>query len=79
MYIVQEVQTNSENQISILSYQYETINEADSKFYLILSSAAVSTLPVHSAVLMTNEGVTLAYKFFDRRTNTPIEMEGGNE
>ena len=79
MYIVQEIQTNENDQVAILSYQYSDKSEAESKYYLILSSAAVSTLPVHSATLMTNEGITLAYKFFDRRTNTPIEMEGGNE
>ena len=58
MYIVIELQTAAT--VSTLTYAYATRDEAESKYHLILSSAAVSNVPMHAAVLMTNEGVVLA-------------------
>ena len=74
MYIVQEIQTNDNGQIGILSYQYENKKEAESKYYLILSAAAVSTLPVHSAMLFTNEGTVVLNTCF-RREIVPAVLD----
>ena len=65
-YIVQEIQTDASDNVSVLSYQYDSINEADSKYYLILSSAAVSQLPTHAAVIFTNEGVKVRGECYSR-------------
>ena len=35
-------------------------DEAESAYHSILSFAAVSTIPMHAAVMMTNEGIEIA-------------------
>mgnify|MGYP003290873479 CR=1 FL=1 len=56
-YIVIEIQAGES--VSTITTQHDTRNEAESKFHQILFSAAVSSVPVHSAVLMTDEGFPL--------------------
>lgn len=55
MYIVIEIQTS--NAVSTLTWQYDTLQAAEAKYHSILAAAAVSSLPVHAAVVMTNAGV----------------------
>lgn len=51
MYIVIEIQKTGK-QVSTLTYAYENQNEADSKFYAIMSAAAISSVPTHSAMVI---------------------------
>lgn len=51
MYIVIELQTTN-GQTGNLVYAFENKNEAESKFYQIMSAAAVSPIEVHSALLV---------------------------
>lgn len=59
-YIVIELQTNANGVVGNLVYSYANRNEAEQKYHLILSAAAVSQLPAHAAVLITGDGRTLA-------------------
>ena len=59
MYLVIELQTNG-GQMANLAYSYSTRAEAESKFHAILSAAAVSSVDVHSAVVLDEEGCVLA-------------------
>lgn len=59
-YIVIELQTNTDGTVSNLVYAYTDRNEAEQKYHLVLSSAAVSSLPAHAAVLLTSDGRMLA-------------------
>lgn len=59
-YIVIELQTNTDGTVGNLVYSYTDRNEAEQKYHLILSSAAVSQLPAHAAVLLTGDGRMLA-------------------
>lgn len=54
-YIVIELQKYDDHVDHILT-KHDTLKEAESKFHNVLSAAAVSAVPVHSAVLMTDEG-----------------------
>lgn len=65
-YLILELQTNTDGTIGTLITQKDTLNEAQSTYYMILASAAISELPVHAAVLMTNEGITLEFKSFTK-------------
>lgn len=56
MYIVIELQKNAEGVVSNIVTSHETLADAESKYYSILASAAVSTIPVHSAILVSEEG-----------------------
>lgn len=57
MYIVLEIQTTST--VATLVNAYEDRNQAESKYHQILSAAAISAVPKHSAVLMDDTGYTL--------------------
>lgn len=54
MFIVLEIQTSTT--VATIVNSYEDRNEAESKYHQILTAAAVSSVPKHSAVLMDDEG-----------------------
>lgn len=58
VFIVIEVQSTGES-AAVLQNSYTNRNEAESKFHEVLKYAAISTVPMHSAVLMTDSGKTL--------------------
>lgn len=66
-YIVLEIQTNVEDNVATLVTQKESLAEAQSAYYMVLSAAAVSQVPYHAAVLLTSEGITLMSLGFDHR------------
>lgn len=57
MYIVLEIQAS--DQIATLVNSYTDRNQAESKYHQILTAAAVSEVPKHSAVLLAENGVSL--------------------
>jgi hypothetical protein len=56
MYIVVELQTNNAGVVSNIVTSFDTLAEAESKYYTILAAAAISTIPVHSAIIVSEEG-----------------------
>ena len=58
MYIVLEIQKNGDAMTHLVS-QHDTLQEAESKFHQVLAAAAVSTVNVHSAVLIEENGAVL--------------------
>ena len=67
-YLVIEIQTNASGTIGNLVYSYADRNQAEQKYHLVLSSAAVSQLPAHAAALMTAEGQLLERKCYHHVT-----------
>lgn len=57
MYIVVEIQTT--NTVATLVNSYSDRNEAESRYHQILAAAAISNVPKHSAVLMSDIGETI--------------------
>jgi len=57
-YIVIEIQASDEN-VATLTNQYDTENEAESKFHTILASASLSSVPRHSAIILSDNGAML--------------------
>lgn len=57
-YIVIELQTTGNSTANIVT-SYDSKEQAESAYYAILSAAAVSSVPVHSAVIITEEGYPL--------------------
>lgn len=55
MYIVIELQTNDGVTANIVN-SYNNRNEAESKYHQILASASVSSVNVHSAVMLDERG-----------------------
>ena len=59
MYLVIELQKTAENTISNLVWAYQTKNEAESKYHSVLSAAAISSVPLHAACLLSEQGYTI--------------------
>ena len=64
MYIVIELQKNSEDVVSNIVTDHATIAEAESHYYSILASAAISNIPVHSAVIVSEEGFPVKHQCY---------------
>lgn len=58
MFIVLELQATEDNVAHIFTV-YNSQAEAESNYHLVLSAAAISTIPSHSALLMTADGQVL--------------------
>ena len=56
MYIVMELQKQKDGTVSNIVTSHESLALAESAYHAILASAAVSELPAHSAVLLSEEG-----------------------
>jgi len=65
MFIVIELQTNPNGQVGTLVNSYEDRAEAESKFHSVLAAAAVSSLPVHSAMIITGSADTIRAEHYE--------------
>ena len=72
-YIVIEIQSG--DTVSTLVAQYDNRNEAEGAFHQILASAAVSSVPIHSAVMMTEEGFPVRNECYKHEVVQEIETE----
>ena len=64
MYIVLEIQTNIDDSIGTIINTYTRRENAESRYHEVLMYAALSSLPVHSAVLLDNKGSYLKNETF---------------
>lgn len=64
MYLVIEMQTFAED-IAVLTYKFSDYSAALNKYHLILSSAATSQVPAHSAVILDKFGRTIKTEYFN--------------
>lgn len=55
MYIVIELQKNKDGVVSNIVTDHASMAEAESKYHSILAAAAVSKVPVHSAIIVSEE------------------------
>lgn len=67
MYIVIELQKNAEGVVSNIVTSHETLAEAESKYYSVLAAAAVSDIPVHSAIIVSEEGFPVKHQCYKHR------------
>ena len=67
MYAVIELQKGNDSTLLHLVDTYPTINQAYSKFHTILAAAAISTVPIHSAIVLSETGDVLATEFFEHK------------
>ena len=64
MYIVIELQKDANGVVSNIVTSYENLAEAESKYYSVLASAAVSNVPVHSAIIVSEEGFPVKHQCY---------------
>ena len=68
MYIVLELQA-TQSSVTHLFNSYGTQSEAESHYHTVLAAAAVSTVPAHSALLMTADGQVLRSETYRHGTS----------
>lgn len=73
VFYVLELQTYGDGTGSAIPMSYPTLREAESKFYLILSAAAISTVYRHGAVLLTEEGFVMKQEVFTHMVEETAE------
>lgn len=64
-YIVIEIQTNADDTIGNIVSAYAERNQAESAYHGVLAAAAISQLPKHAAVLLTNDGSLIGSRCFE--------------
>lgn len=57
MFAVIEFQTDGSGNVAHIMTDHPTKAEAESKYHQVLAAAAISQVPIHSAVIITPEGV----------------------
>lgn len=67
MYIVMELQTTGKT-TATLTNAYTDKNTAYQKYHTILAAAAVSTVEIHTAVIMNEYGIVEARETFTHET-----------
>lgn len=63
-YIVIEIQTSVDGSVANLVTAYDDKNQAESAYHMVLAAAAVSSLPCHSAMIVTNDGSQLMFGYY---------------
>lgn len=74
-YLVIEIQTHVDGQVGNIVTAYDDRNTAESAYHAILASAAVSSLPCHSALIVTEEAQVIAGARYKHEQPTPTPNE----
>ena len=69
-YLVIEMQTTDGTTANIVN-QYDNLPEAEQKYYQILSSAVVSTVPIHAAAILDEHGFLVKNESFTHTQPEP--------
>lgn len=64
MFVVIELQKNKDGSVANIVTEHSTQAEAESKYHAVLAAAAVSKIPVHSAVIVSEEGFPLMHQCY---------------
>lgn len=64
MFVVIELQKNADGNVANIVSPYDTQAAAESKYHSILAAAAVSDLPCHSAIIVSEEGFPLMHQCY---------------
>lgn len=67
-YLVIEMQKQANGSLAHLVNSYTDRQIAEQKYHTILSYAAVSTLPIHTAVILSDEGTVIKKEFYKHST-----------
>lgn len=67
MFIVIELQKLGDDNVANIVTPYANKNEAESKYHDILKAAAISPVPIHSAMIVTEEGFLLKSEYYEHK------------
>lgn len=72
-FIVIEIQVSDAGKAATIVTAYSNYWQAQQAYHTILAAAAVSELPVHTAVILTPYGDTITKQAYDRMAPEPEE------
>ena len=75
MYVVIELQKYSDERMGNIVTTHATLNEAESKFHQVLSAAAMSSVLLHSCVLLNEDGYTIKVESYSHEPKLQVESE----
>lgn len=75
-FVVIELQTNADGTVGNIVTAFTDRGQAEQKYHTILAAAAVSSLPKHAAVILSNDGHSLMYQCY---RHEPVDTEEGAE
>ena len=67
-FVVIELQTMQDGTVANIVTSYDAIENAQSAYYTVLASAAISSLPCHAAMLVNSEGREIHSERFKRES-----------
>ena len=74
-YVIVEIQTMADGTVASLVTPKDDYYQAESTYHSVLASAALSNLPVHSAVLLDNEGGVLHAQAFVKEEEEQTDVQ----
>lgn len=75
MYIVLELQTTNGTTAVVPPVAFDNLEQAYQKFYTVLAAAAVSSVQIHSATMLNENGDLIRAEHFEH----PVEEESTDE
>jgi len=67
-FLVIELQESADGQVANIVTSHDTANEAESKYHAVLSAAAVSSVPYHSAIMLNSHGGYINSQCYEHTT-----------
>lgn len=71
MYVAIELKTKVDGTLEVSTFKKETREEAEKAYHSILSGAATSIHPIHSAVILNPEGASLRHECYKHEPPKP--------
>lgn len=65
MYIIHEMQTNGNQTALVPAKTFTDKNEADSAYHMALAAAAISTVNVHTVMMVDEHGNTIKRDYYE--------------
>lgn len=72
-YTTIEDQVRSDGTHGLLYDHFDSLAQAEAKFYTVCAAAAISEIPYHAAYLIQSGAVMLGFKVYDRRAEPTPE------
>lgn len=76
-YVIIEMQTNDGITAIVTPATYTDRNQAESKFHLVLASAAISSVEKHTCMMLTSDGKMLRSECYKHPKAEPEEESEG--
>lgn len=67
MYIIHEMQTTGNQTALVPALTYTDRNQADSAYHTALAAAAISSVPIHTVLMVDEHGNTIKCDYYEHQ------------